>query len=120
MRGIGKLMTTSGFAYRSLPSPVRRGGLSSPALREKGVKKRYNARGGLRALRVNVCGVTDAYLRRRRMAVMPVLLVLLMIFRPRGIMGLRELRWFVPGYDLFAIKRWRAKKEAGHDAAAAD
>ncbi len=55
-----------------------------------------------------------------RMVFMPLVLVLLMIFRPRGIMGLRELRWFVPGYDLFAIKRWRAKKEAGHDAAAAD
>lgn len=55
-----------------------------------------------------------------RMVLMPLVLVLLMIFRPRGIMGLRELRWFVPGYDLFASKRWRAKKEAGHDAAAAD
>lgn len=55
-----------------------------------------------------------------RMVLMPLVLVLLMIFRPRGIMGLRELRWFVPGYDLFATKRWRAKKEAGHDAASAD
>ncbi len=27
---------------------------------------------------------------------MPLLLVLLMLFRPRGIMGLREFRWFVP------------------------
>jgi branched-chain amino acid transport system permease protein len=32
-----------------------------------------------------------------RMAVMPLLLVLLMIFRPRGIMGLRECRWLIPG-----------------------
>jgi branched-chain amino acid transport system permease protein len=55
-----------------------------------------------------------------RMVFMPLLLVLLMIFRPRGIMGLRELRWFVPGYDLFAIKRWRARKEVEHDTAAAD
>lgn len=55
-----------------------------------------------------------------RMVLMPLVLVLLMIFRPRGIMGLRELRWFVPGYDLFATKRWRAKKEAGHDTASAD
>ena len=31
-----------------------------------------------------------------RMAVMPLLLVLLMIFRPRGIMGFREARWLVP------------------------
>lgn len=59
-------------------------------------------------------------LQQWRMVLMPLVLVLLMIFRPRGIMGLRELRWFVPGYDLFAIKRWRAKKEAGHDAAVAD
>jgi branched-chain amino acid transport system permease protein len=31
-----------------------------------------------------------------RMAVMPLLLILLMIFRPRGIMGFREARWLVP------------------------
>jgi len=31
-----------------------------------------------------------------RMTLMPLLLVLLMIFRPRGIMGLRELALFVP------------------------
>ena len=31
-----------------------------------------------------------------RMAVMPFLLILLMIFRPRGIMGFREARWLVP------------------------
>ncbi|MBF0563838.1 MAG: branched-chain amino acid ABC transporter permease [Nitrospirae bacterium] len=30
-----------------------------------------------------------------RMVLMPAVLILLMIFRPRGIMGLRELRWFV-------------------------
>ncbi len=34
-----------------------------------------------------------------RMGVMPLLLVLLMIFRPRGIMGLRECRWFLPGEE---------------------
>ncbi len=34
-----------------------------------------------------------------RMAVMPLLLVLLMIFRPRGIMGLREARWLVPSSE---------------------
>ena len=35
-----------------------------------------------------------------RMVLMPLILVLLMLFRPRGIMGLREFRWFVPrGHD---------------------
>ncbi len=34
-----------------------------------------------------------------RMAVMPLLLILLMIFRPRGIMGFREARWLVPGSE---------------------
>jgi branched-chain amino acid transport system permease protein len=43
---------------------------------------------------------------------MPLVLVLLMIFRPRGIMGLREFRWFIPGRDLLASKNWRKKKEA--------
>ena len=46
-----------------------------------------------------------------RMVLMPLMLVLLMIFRPRGIMGLREFRWFIPGFDLYALKYWRAKKE---------
>ncbi len=31
-----------------------------------------------------------------RMVIMPLLLVMLMLFRPRGIMGLREWSWFVP------------------------
>lgn len=31
-----------------------------------------------------------------RMVLMPLLLVLLMLFRPRGIMGLREFRWLLP------------------------
>ncbi len=47
-----------------------------------------------------------------RMVLMPLVLVLLMIFRPRGIMGLREFRWFIPGYELVASKVWRKKKEA--------
>jgi branched-chain amino acid transport system permease protein len=47
-----------------------------------------------------------------RMVLMPLLLVLLMIYRPRGIMGLRELRWFIPLQDLNVVKRWRHKKEA--------
>jgi branched-chain amino acid transport system permease protein len=33
------------------------------------------------------------------MVLMPLLLVVLMIYRPHGIMGLRELRLFIPGYD---------------------
>ncbi len=34
-----------------------------------------------------------------RMAVMPLLLVGLMIFRPRGMMGLKEARWLVPSSE---------------------
>jgi len=49
-----------------------------------------------------------------RMVLMPLMLVLLMIFRPRGIMGLREFRWLIPGFDLYALKYWRAKKEVSH------
>jgi len=46
-----------------------------------------------------------------RMVLMPLMLVLLMIFRPRGIMGMSEFRWLIPGFDLYAIKYWRRKKE---------
>ncbi len=38
-----------------------------------------------------------------RMMFMPLMLILLMLFRPRGIMGLRELAWFVPKRDLDAV-----------------
>jgi branched-chain amino acid transport system permease protein len=48
-----------------------------------------------------------------RFVLMPLLLVFLMLYRPRGIMGLREFRWFIPGYELIATKLWRQKKEAG-------
>jgi len=47
-----------------------------------------------------------------RMVLMPLLLVILMIFRPRGIMGLREFRWFIPLRDFLAVRLWRRKKEA--------
>jgi branched-chain amino acid transport system permease protein len=53
-----------------------------------------------------------------RMVLMPLVLVLLMLFRPRGIIGLREFRWFIPGYQLIAARLWRKKKEAS-DAPAA-
>lgn len=46
-----------------------------------------------------------------RMVIMPLALVLVMIFAPRGIMGLRELRWFVPKRDLDAH---RADAENGN------
>lgn len=49
-----------------------------------------------------------------RFVLMPLLLIFLMLYRPRGIMGLREFRWFIPGYELFADKIWREKKEANH------
>lgn len=45
-----------------------------------------------------------------RMVFMPLVLVLLMIFRPKGIMGLKEFRWFVPVRDLLASKLWREKR----------
>jgi len=48
-----------------------------------------------------------------RMVLMPLVLVFLMLFRPRGIMGLREFRWFVPGYDLLASRLWREKRTEG-------
>jgi len=35
-----------------------------------------------------------------RMVILPLILVLLMLFRPRGIMGLRELPWFLPRREL--------------------
>jgi branched-chain amino acid transport system permease protein len=46
-----------------------------------------------------------------RMVMMPLMLVLLMIYRPQGIMGMRESRLFMPVYDLLAAKVWRKKKE---------
>lgn len=54
-----------------------------------------------------------------RFVFMPLLLVFLMLYRPRGIMGLRELRWFIPGYELLATSQWRKKREVG-DAASTD
>ncbi len=39
-----------------------------------------------------------------RMVIMPLMLVLLMIYRPSGMMGLREFRWFIPGRDLLPVK----------------
>jgi branched-chain amino acid transport system permease protein len=56
-------------------------------------------------------------LQEWRFVLMPLVLVFLMIYRPRGIMGLRESRWFIPIRDLQALRRWRQKKEAS-DAAA--
>jgi branched-chain amino acid transport system permease protein len=45
-----------------------------------------------------------------RMVIMPLMLVMLMIFRPRGIMGMREFRWFVPVRDMLASRLWREKR----------
>jgi len=39
-----------------------------------------------------------------RMVIMPLALVLVMIYRPRGIMGLRELGWLVPRRDREALR----------------
>ena len=53
-----------------------------------------------------------------RMVLMPLMLVLLMLFRPRGIMGLREWSAFVPDMYRRASAWWRREKEAGHGPAA--
>ena len=47
-----------------------------------------------------------------RMVFMPLLLVLLMIFRPKGIVGLREFRWFVPVRDMLASRLWRERRKS--------
>jgi branched-chain amino acid transport system permease protein len=52
-----------------------------------------------------------------RMVLMPLVLVFLMLYQPRGIMGLKEFRWFIPVRDVLALRHWREKKEAS-DAAA--
>lgn len=51
-----------------------------------------------------------------RMVMMPLVLVFLMIYRPKGIMGLKELSWFVPGRDLFGARWWRKKREEANGA----
>lgn len=52
-----------------------------------------------------------------RMVIMPLALVLVMIFWPRGIMGLREFRWFIPKRDLDAHQHQpHAESESSHDA----
>jgi len=51
-----------------------------------------------------------------RMVLMPLMLVLLMIYRPRGIMGLKEIRLFMPLRDLVTEKLWRQKKKEAPDA----
>jgi len=52
-----------------------------------------------------------------RMVLMPLMLVLLMIYRPRGIMGLKEALLFMPLRDLITEKLWRQKKKEVTDAA---
>ena len=53
-----------------------------------------------------------------RMVLMPLVLVLLMIYRPRGIMGMKEIRLFMPLRDLVTEKLWRRKKKEVPDASA--
>lgn len=53
-----------------------------------------------------------------RWVVAPLMLILLMIFRQSGIMGLREFRWLTPARDRLAATHWRAQKEVGHAPAA--
>lgn len=47
-----------------------------------------------------------------RMVLMPLMLILLMIFRPRGIMGLREFRRFLPALERAIAARAGRGKEA--------
>jgi branched-chain amino acid transport system permease protein len=47
-----------------------------------------------------------------RMVLMPLMLVLLMIYRPHGIMGMKEALAFLPLGDRLTQKIWRSKKEA--------
>lgn len=51
-------------------------------------------------------------LREWRFVLMPLVLVLLMIYRPRGIMGLREFRWLIPQRDVQAVQNWKPKESA--------
>lgn len=44
-----------------------------------------------------------------RFVLMPLLLIFLMLYRPRGILGLRELRAFIPRQDRLANAVWRRK-----------
>ena len=44
-----------------------------------------------------------------RMVCMPLVLVILMLYRPKGIMGLKEFSWFVPLRDLMAARVWRER-----------
>jgi branched-chain amino acid transport system permease protein len=46
-----------------------------------------------------------------RMVLMPLLLVVLMIYRPVGIMGLREFRLFIPSSERNALRSRPAEKE---------
>ncbi len=46
-----------------------------------------------------------------RMVIMPLMLVLLMIYRPYGIMGLKEFRWFVPARHPVKLKESKRKVE---------
>jgi len=52
-----------------------------------------------------------------RMVMMPLVLILLMLYRPKGIMGMRELRWFVPKAEAKA-RGEGGRGEGGGDAAA--
>ncbi|HEY5791889.1 MAG TPA: branched-chain amino acid ABC transporter permease, partial [Chthoniobacterales bacterium] len=64
--------------------------------------------GGIGSLAGSVLGATTFTLLSQwlqplgtwRMVVMPLMLVFLMLFRPRGIMGLKELAWFIPKREL--------------------
>ncbi|MGA9111206.1 MAG: branched-chain amino acid ABC transporter permease [Smithella sp.] len=52
-----------------------------------------------------------------RMVLMPLMLVLLMIYRPQGIMGMKDARLFKPLRDLVTEKLWRKKKKEAANAA---
>ena len=46
-----------------------------------------------------------------RMVLMPLLLIFVMLFRPKGIMGMRELPWIIPGSErLLNIRHWQRER----------
>lgn len=46
-----------------------------------------------------------------RMVLMPLLLIFVMLFRPKGIMGMRELPWMIPGSErLLNVRHWQRER----------
>jgi branched-chain amino acid transport system permease protein len=50
-----------------------------------------------------------------RMVFMALVLILLMIFRPRGIMGLKEFKFFIPIRHLRTLLKWKISRWVKHE-----